>query len=250
MGSRQHRGRRPASRPSPQRRVGAGPHSHAPLSQDGLLLRPADAQPIPAPGARVRASPLGPKLLCAAGPSRKVRDFPPRSGDGRRGTGLDWGAGGEEGGVPGGDPAPRAGPGPPFPPRSLVVPAEYPPGGEILLHAQQPLPQGLQHRRRHRVSSARVSDRRRRPRPAHLSPARPHPRGRPAPGRPRPRPRRSPFRVAPPLGPLAPPRAGRAAAVGRAGLGCGRGAALPSPPGKREARARSPCQPRLSRFAL
>lgn len=203
---------------------------------------PADAQAprsphLPAPGARVRdrGSPLGPKLLCAARaePESSLLSSAERGwgGAGQGWTGLRDetrrdGRGGEEmggegGGVPGGRPAPPAAQAP----RSRSVPTEYPPGGEILLHAQQPLPQGLQHLRRHRDSSPRVSERRRRPRPAHLSPARPQP---PRPRPPAPAAAPSAFCPARRAGP-APRR--RAAAEGRrAGLRKRGGPSLPSSP--------------------
>lgn len=79
------------------------------------------------------------------------------------------------------------------------VPTLYPPGGKILLHAQQPLAQGLQHLC-HSVSSPRVSDSRRRPRAPALGTRAPRTlaaRPAPAPG-PAPAQHRSPFRVRPP----------------------------------------------------
>ena len=123
----------------------------------------------------------------------------------------------------GGVPAPRPGRSGPFP-----SPTVYPPGGEILLHAQQPLAQGLQHRRR--VSAAQAATA-----PPNLSPHAPRPAASPAPrscssprrgpsasppaphGRPRPRPC-SPPRPAPPPAlarprvPAPTPRAGPAPA--------------------------------------
>lgn len=76
----------------------------------------------------------------------------------------------------------RPGPARPGP---FPSPTVYPPGGEILLHAQQPLAQGLQHRRRDSAAQATAA-----PLTCHLT--------LPRPGRPRPpalcsSPRRGPF---------------------------------------------------------
>lgn len=241
------------SRPSSGRRVGAGPAPRAPSRRTASSgpRTPGRGSRIPRPsrppGARVRASPLGPKLLCAAGPSRKVRYFLLRSGEGeaRDATGLGCGRGGRR--RPGGDPAPPARPGP----RSLFAPTKYPPGGEILLHAQQSLPQGLQHLLRHRDSSPRVSERAAAlaPAPVARAPARQQPpRPRPARG---PRPRRSPSAFRPRSRSGSTPRRPRSrSGPRRAGLGWRKGAALPSPPGTRGARTASPYQFRLSRFSL
>lgn len=141
---------------------------------------------------------------------------------GGEGRGRGGGSGGrgrerDRTGVRGGrvpvPPAPRPGPRVPFP-----SPTVYLPGGEILLHAQQPLAQGLQHHRRCR--------RRRRPQSRvdtapHLSRRARTLAAGPAPG-PLSPPRRGPFRVPAPARALPPrPRRAqaRAAAVGPAGLG-------------------------------
>lgn len=91
---------------------------------------------------------------------------------------------------------PAQAPAPPPP----SVPTVNPPGGEILLHAQQPLAQGLQHRR-HRVSSRQVTDLRPCQGSPHLSPRELHTLAdRPAPGpsdvlAPQPLPRFAPARA-------------------------------------------------------
>lgn len=233
------------SRPSPKRRVGAGPvprapshmtASSGPRTPGGGLRIPRPSRP---PEREFEPARWDPSYFVPPGRAGKFVTFLPGAGMG--GAGQDW-TGVREGRRAESRAETRL-LGPAQAPRSLVVPAEYPPGGEILLHAQQPLPQGLQHRRRRRVSSLRSQTA-----AAALAPRTCHPRvrtraARPAPGRPSAR--RGPFRVSAPLAALAPPRAGRAAAVGR-----GKGAVLRSPPGKREARTPSPDQPRLSRFSL
>lgn len=187
--------------PSPRGR-GAGrrarPSQDTPLGRPGLPgagcttpARPQPSRPPSGPGARVRACPVGPKLLCAAGQTPESSllssiwlGWEVRGGSGGRGRERDrTGVRGGRVPVP---PAPRPGPRVPFP-----SPTVYLPGGEILLHAQQPLTQSLQHHRRCR----------RRPRPQprvntapHLSRRAPHSRTGPAPG-PLSPPRRGPFRV-------------------------------------------------------
>lgn len=210
--------------------MGAGPAPRAPshMTASSGPRTPGPRSPdLPAPGAREsEAARWDPSYFVPPGRAGKFVTFLLRgAGTGRRGARPAWAAGRD-----GREAASRAEsrllrrPRPP--PRSLSVPTEYPPGGEILLHAQQPLPQGLQHLLRHRGSSPRVSDRRRSPRPAHLSPARPHARRppRPAPGRPRP-PAAAPsaFRPARRAGPT--PRRPRSRSGPRR-AGCGKGAAL------------------------
>lgn len=131
--------------------------------------------------------------------------------------------GGKSGGVPGALVSSAR------PPRSLSIPTVYPPGGEILLHAQQPLAQGLQHRRCCRCRRRRGPVSRPQAGTATFGPAPP---GSPAPvtshpalSRPAPPPARSRLRATapsafpPPTRALPPrPAPARAAAVGRAGL--------------------------------
>lgn len=156
-------------------------------------LTPRRSRPPLATGVQIRTSLLGPKLLCAARPTpessllscagREARDrnVPSAGRTGRR--------------RPGRMPSSSA-----QPPGSLSVLTIYPPGGKILLHAQQPLAQGLQHLC-HSVSSRQVSDSRHHPRaPALVTRAPRTFAARPAPARVRVRPQhRSPFRVRPPF---------------------------------------------------
>lgn len=155
-------------RPRPSARAGGGGPERAGASEaqapvpraaeaGGALARHVTPLPRP-PGrgprspphtARREAAPAGWDLSYLVQPDRrrKVRSSLRRGGDRKCGTGPErTGMPGEEGGKE----AASGGPGPA--PGSFPSPTEYPPGGEILLHAQQPLAQGLQHRRR-RVSA-------------------------------------------------------------------------------------------------
>lgn len=177
------------------------------------------------PPERESEQPVGTQVtLCRrAEPESSLLSSAERGWEARDRAGLGCGRGGEEGGVPGGDPAPRAGPGPP-------APLSSPPN----THPEVKSCCTLSSRSR-KVSSiaaaaAASPPLRSQAAAAALAPRTCHPRARtraarPAPGRPsappQPLPRFGPARRSGP----APRRSRRRS--GRAGLGCEKGRSFP-----------------------